>query len=374
MRGRAGAACTLAATALLAGAHAPAAERVRGELFGQRIDTTVDGALARYYLEDYLAGARREPAFDRRLDRLHREAPPVTREALAAIAADFSVDVAAAYCAWRLLQDPRNRELQQRFEAELDAVRSGAVRPVPEPPRILMAPGWLWRTQPETGADFARPRAVLRGMGLSSTLLETAESGTIEDNAAIIARGLAQHAQDADAILVSASKAGPEVGWALTRLEAAGTAHRVGAWVNIGGILQGSPLADTATRWPLRWLVRVAALWEPWTYTSIRSMRTAPGRERFAQWHRPPHTAALNFLAVPFSGDVSAGARDNHARMAALGPNDGLTLLADAIAPDSRTIVQLGVDHYYLDPEIDLKTAALARLAFDFARHTGGPR
>jgi hypothetical protein len=46
--------------------------------------------------------------------------------------------------------------------------------------------------------------------------------------------------------------------------------------------------------------------------------------------------------------------------MRALGPNDGLTPLIDVLAHGGRTIVQVGLDHYYRDPELDLKTVALA--------------
>ena len=45
-------------------------------------------------------------------------------------------------------------------------------------------------------------------------------------------------------IVVSASKSGPEVALALTKLGPAGTRH-IAAWVNIVGALQGTPLADT---------------------------------------------------------------------------------------------------------------------------------
>ena len=45
-------------------------------------------------------------------------------------------------------------------------------------------------------------------------------------------------------IVASASKSGPEVTLALTKLGSAETRH-IAAWVNIVGALQGTPLADT---------------------------------------------------------------------------------------------------------------------------------
>jgi len=49
------------------------------------------------------------------------------------------------------------------------------------------------------------------------------------------------------------------------------------------------------------------------------------------------------------------------------GPNDGLALLTDEIAPDSLTVVALGNDHYFAeDPEIDKKTVALMKLVITY--------
>jgi hypothetical protein len=50
------------------------------------------------------------------------------------------------------------------------------------------------------------------------------------------------------------------------------------------------------------------------------------------------------------------------------GPNDGLVLLTDVIAPGSLTVVALGSDHFFAeDPEIDRKTVALMKLVVAYA-------
>jgi hypothetical protein len=50
------------------------------------------------------------------------------------------------------------------------------------------------------------------------------------------------------------------------------------------------------------------------------------------------------------------------------GPNYGLTLLADAIAPGGVTIAEFGADHFMDQPGIDAKTLALARALMRVAR------
>ncbi len=47
------------------------------------------------------------------------------------------------------------------------------------------------------------------------------------------------------------------------------------------------------------------------------------------------------------------------------GPNDGLTLLADELLPNGVTVIEPRLDHFYRDPEIDLKSLALANTVAD---------
>jgi hypothetical protein len=51
------------------------------------------------------------------------------------------------------------------------------------------------------------------------------------------------------------------------------------------------------------------------------------------------------------------------------GPNDGVVLLTDVIAPGSLTVVALGSDHFLAeDPEIDRKSVALMTLLVAYAQ------
>jgi hypothetical protein len=337
-------------------------------LHGLPLRTTVDSELAQYCLTDYLQGRRTRPEYDARLDAAQRRlaAGGPTRDTLLEIAQAASPDTATAFFADALLADARNHALRLHFEQALDAVQRGDA-PLPAPLRqqvlILLAPGWLYVTQPETGADFARARRVLDAQGLRHELLRTHESGTIEENARIIADAILRRSDEYRALaLTSTSKAGPEVGEALSLLEREQRRHTVRAWVNIGGILQGSPLADWAARWPQRGAVGLLAPFKGWTLASVDSMRTAPNRARAASWQLPRRLRVVNYLGVPFSGDITRGGRFGYRRILPQGPNDGLTLLPDAMVPGGETLVKLGLDHYYLDPRIDQKTAALAHL------------
>jgi hypothetical protein len=60
---------------------------------------------------------------------------------------------------------------------------------------------------------------------------------------------------------------------------------------------------------------------------------------------------------------LSKYAAEDYRNFSTLGPNDGLTLLPDALAPGGVTIVAPGRDHFLAeDPQIDAKTVAFMSL------------
>lgn len=285
----------------------------------------------------------------------------------------FSTDVATLQLIRILAGMPDNARLGRIFRDHLERVRTlasagderlSACLDALDPPPVWFAPGWFYESQPGTGANFFRQRLLLDRLGVDNRLLPVIENGTIEENAAIIAeivRGL--DADDA-IILVSASKGGPEVAHALGHLLAPEETRPVRVWINIGGLLRGSPLADFAESWPIRWLTPLYYHFEGLDPDqSIASLATERSRARLARQHIPAHVMIINFVGIPLSGHVSEAAAFGYGRMRKLGPNDGLTPIVDELAHGGRTIVQVGLDHYYRDPDLDLKTVALALLA-----------
>ena len=68
----------------------------------------------------------------------------------------------------------------------------------------------------------------------------------------------------------------------------------------------------------------------------------------------------INYVGIPLSGQLSELAKDGYYRLKEFGPNDGLTVITDALAPNSVTIPEFGVDHFFQDPGMELRTVALA--------------
>jgi hypothetical protein len=162
-------------------------------------------------------------------------------------------------------------------------------------------------------------------------------------------------------IIVSASKAGPEVAYCLGRLLPAEDSRHVRAWVNVGGVLQGTALVDFALDDPAGFVP-----------TGLADLSTTAGRRRFAGLNFPPHLLVLNYVGIPFSGDVTKRARYGYRILGVSGPNDGLALTVDQLVPGAVTLIEPGMDHYFRDLELGEKTVALTLLVVGWLDAGGG--
>src|SRR5216110_2717182 len=370
----------LAVVTLLALGCAGRAELIRGEPAGKDLDGLVDSDSARQVLVDLLARRSLEP-------RLEALAPsPLPADAvwkrganastaqrwlpdqarLLELSREKSVDFAALTFARAMRKEAMSREVQASFDRFLhdDAARSAALLRLPGafPYTVLFAPSWLYRSHPETGADFAHQRLLLDRLGLANRLIVTGESASIEDNAAAIAAALrAARPEDGGLILVSASKSGAEAALALSRLLAPEETARVVAWVNIVGALRGTPLADSALRPPLSWLARCVFWLNGWDWAGLTSMATKPSHDRLDGARLPESIAVVNVVAVPLSGSVGATVWWGYRVLRSHGPNDGVVLLADTVWPGGANVVAIGPDHLFTPREDDAQSLALLR-------------
>src|SRR6266498_1805591 len=251
-------------------------------------------------------------------------------------------EVARYYLADYLAGKRSNTIVDER----IDHVSSESLNGLPDRDRLK-------RLHPVTGADLALPRAALRRVGLAHYFVETVEDGAIEANADLVAAAIRARGQTGRRmIVVSVSKSGPEVALALTRL-GPNDSRRVAAWVNIAGTLHGSPLADNR-------LLQVEELVGRVDVSGVESLSTQRSRQRFNGFHIPGHVLIVNYIGIPLTGSISMLARGGYAQLRAYGPNDGLSLLSDLIAPNAVTLAELGRDHFLLDDRVDVTTVALA--------------
>jgi hypothetical protein len=80
----------------------------------------------------------------------------------------------------------------------------------------------------------------------------------------------------------------------------------------------------------------------------------------------PEDVLVVNYIGVPVTGSVSSLGGRGFYYMKKFGPNDGITLLPDALFPGGVTVVELGRDHFLLDAEIGATTVALVTTVIDW--------
>jgi hypothetical protein len=346
---------------------------VNSEFLGERVHTAVDSEIARYYLENYLQDIKVNTVFDQKIDLLYQNQgdSQLTREELKEIAAIFSVDFAAIFLADHLRSNKDNRHLQKTFsrfvEGEEDKIYSYQSQHAVY--MILFVPGWDYaETGHITGADFAKPRLLVTDLGIENHLVEIPPNGSVEENANYLSKELIVRGQSGKKIIiVGASSAGPAIHLSLGEKLTKEQLQPVAAWVNIGGILQGSPLVDYYQQWPQRWLFNIGLWYKGWDQDNLMSMSAKSSRKRFRRLSLSDNVLVINYLGLSLSGQLSEYSKTRYPLLAPEGPNDGLTLLADVILPGSMTIIAIGSDHFFAeDPLIDVKTIALTKTVISY--------
>jgi hypothetical protein len=279
------------------------------------------------------------------------------RSELKQLSDEFSVDFAALYFADRITRAPVNQRFRNAYEQAYEYARNaypeGQVQ-LPAEYEVLVVPTYLYTRFLAAGADMAVPRAALEKAGLTCHFVETDDDGPVESNAVLVAAAIQARAQSGRRLIVlSASKSGPEVALALTKLGQTETRH-VAAWINAVGALRGTPLADERLFPELEFLV---GKMDP---LGKESMTTALSRQRFDSFHIPEHVLVVNYFGVPVSGSVSFWIRRSYSPLRKYGPNDGNVLLPDMVFPGGVTLVELGADHFMRNRPVDIATVALA--------------
>ncbi len=335
---------------------------VRGTVGGQTIETRVDSEVARYYLASYLTGKHGDALLDERIDRIYQSVNGnlPDRSELKRLSDEFSSDFAALYLADQIAREPVSRRFRSAFDQAYDYTRKALPEGRVSLPaaavdyEVLFVPTYLYKRFTFTGGDFAAPRAALKKVGFTCYFVETQDDGAVEANADLVIAAIRARAQSGRRlIVVSASKSGPEVALALTRL-GPGESRHVAAWINTVGALQGSPMADERLAPELEYIVGNVDV------AGRESVTTERSRQRFDSFRVPKHVFVVNYFGIPVSGSISFLARRGFFPLRKYGPNDGVLLLSDMIFPGGVTLAELGSDHFLLNERLDITAVALA--------------
>jgi hypothetical protein len=331
---------------------------------GIEVNTRVDSAVASQLINNNVPGTVPADLRTRLSCRSIHELP--SAQELQDITGEYSTDTATALLIQCLSTVPRIQQSQQLFLSELalrrkaDPEQAAFLAAKAHEYIVLIVPGWGYQSNADvTGADLATPREIISSLGFENHLVEVEDTGSVEGGAKIIVAAVEKYLHSGKKIiLVSASSGGPTVALALNDPTIATNPQLVG-WLNICGVLRGTPVIDTFLPWPKSLLLRVVALYEGWNYADLLSLSSAHSKPRYESFIPPAQLTIVNYIGIPFSGQVSELGQGFYGMLKTQGPNDGLTLIPDALAP-GYTIMAVGMDHFVNnDPEIDIKTAAL---------------
>ena len=211
--------------------------------------------------------------------------------------------------------------------------------------KVIIVPGLLYREYPGSGADGRMLLEAARQLGWDYEVISTASTGRLVDNAEVLLRYLEKNS-DRPMVLASISKGGSEIVAAM-QLDPLGQQFgSVVGWADVCGILHGSPAIDFISRQRIRTLgFRALFALRRWTFASVLDMRY--DGMLAAGFEAPDHMNIVHAVGFPAEEDFTlAKLRSLHRQIGAMGPNDGVILLHDALRAPGIVYPVRGADHY----------------------------
>ena len=263
-----------------------------------------------------------------------------SREQVRALCTSRGIDFATAALYTRLLEIPRHADLLAR-------VRTGDCVGGVAGTRALIVPGALYDARPHLRADVDYLLAAATAAGLRAELVPVNPFGCRAENAEMILEFAGR--SDSPTLLISASKGGADIAAACAYPEAATALAGIFGWIDLCGILHGTPFAEwlTDSYAPAaiagRWYCRLRG----WDLSFAGELHYRPAASGAPAFQLPEQIRMVSVTGFPCTHHLR-GARSlrNHRRLARSGPNDGLVMLPDLLSYPGRVLPVWGDDHY----------------------------
>jgi hypothetical protein len=277
------------------------------------------------------------------------------------IAAREGIDAATTQLYQSVLQSPQNGPFVRRVD---EICKRAAPRMWQTEAPVIIVPGAFYQENPGSGADGRLLRAQAERLCCPTGIIPVVSRGTLKQNARIICDWLLER-KGQSVILASLSKGGADVKMALAEPDAADAFKNVAAWVNLCGILNGTPMAEwLLSRNPAALLNRIYYSLRGHGLGFLRDLGYGPGRPLRRGLQLPQHMCMVTIAGFPLREHLtSALARRCHRRLTHLGPNDGSLILSDVCALPGLLYPIWGADHY-LRPKTDVNQLVLAILQY----------
>lgn len=151
---------------------------------------------------------------------------------------------------------------------------------------------------------------------------------------------------------MSMSKGSAEVRLMYQQFSGKVPAEKISRWFNVGGLGSGSQFVDSIMGSSFRRAkTRAICLATGAQFRALHELQTHHSfwQEAFSP---PGNTQVVNIPGVPLSSHIERTLVTRYNRIKALGPNDGMVLLVDALISPGMIYPIWGADHYMRDARI----------------------
>ena len=277
------------------------------------------------------------------------------------IATREGIDAATTQLYQSVMESPQHRPFIRRVDEICK--RTTPRRWEAEAPLIIV-PGAFYRENSRSGADGRILREQAERLGCPTGIIPIASRGSLKQNGRIICDWLREN-QEQPVILASLSKGGADVKMAMAEPDAADAFKNVAAWINLCGILSGTPMAEwLLSRNPAALLNRLYYTLRGQGLGFLRDLGHGPGRPLDFELLLPEHIRMVTIAGFPLREHMTTAlARRCHRRLTHLGPNDGSLILSDVCSLPGLLYPIWGADHY-LRPQTDVNQLVLGVLQY----------
>ena len=325
--------------------------QVDGILFGRPIQTFVDSELAKNMLTN---------PTDSNVMRLFSNFSTyeINTETLSEITQIYSMDVATLFFLKKIYEQEENRLIQDFYLTAIDTLSLENNKydlTFLQDYFIAFVPGFRYEYI-DNGGDFLQQRILLDSAGIEYEMINIEGIGRVNRNAEIIADRLQELSKiHSNIIVISVSKGGMETAIALGELIQPQNLSAIKAWINVGGILKGTPIADRWAKPFMRfWMAcgLIVANIKVDLKGLLIDMSYELGKDRYKSFNIPPEIYTINLIAASFG-------KEQEKKCVFTSPNDSFSPLADAITENGVVVVEIGLDHYFKDIDLNSRMVAL---------------
>ncbi|PJZ43839.1 hypothetical protein [Leptospira brenneri] len=215
--------------------------------------------------------------------------------------------------------------------------------------KVLAVPAGLYEELPEYAGDGSLVLSIAKKFGLETLKIPVQSKGKINDNVKIIYETIAKEKEPL--YVFSFSKGGSDFRMFLEKYPE--LSPRIKLWVSVGGIHKGLHLVERFVgnsklkNFFSKSLLNVVGI--PLEFVSDFSLQPNDLNKPFSL---PKNLKTVSVVGFPIESHLKGTIRSRYKYLSSFGPNDGVTLLLDAIIPDSHIIPVWGTDHYFRSPKI----------------------